>query len=182
MKTKWILGGLAIALLSAFHTGPESAGRHTPGQPDTGYVSKIAYINLGEINIGNLAIQRSSNAAIQSFGEALVNDHQKAQDDLQKIAGDSGYTLPAETDQDHKDLAAMLATLNGRAFDSTFIYAMLEGHDKAITVQQDEIQNGSDQVLKDYASAILPVIAMHRDRADSLARELFPAPAAPPLQ
>ncbi|WP_018625902.1 DUF4142 domain-containing protein [Niabella aurantiaca] len=182
MKTKWIMGGLAIALLSGFYTGSKNARPNLPDQPDTSYVSKTAYINLGEINAGNLAIQRSSNTDVKSFGEMLVNDHQRAQADLMTIAKNAGYDLPSETDQEHKDLLSMLENLNGQAFDSAFIYAMLQGHDKAIMVQQREIQTGSDQALKDYAAGILPVITIHRDHADSLARMLFPAEAAPPLQ
>lgn len=182
MKTIWIMGCFAIVLLSAFYTGSKTVCPNRPDQPDTGYVSQTTYINLGEINAGNLAIQRSSNTAVKSFGELLVADHQKAQNDLVNIAKNAGYDIPAETDQEHNDLLAMLGNLNGQAFDSAFIYTMLQGHDKAIMVQQNELQTGSDQALKDYAAAILPVITMHRDHADSLARMLFPAEAAPPIQ
>jgi len=182
MKTIWIVGSLAIVLLSAFYTAGKNIRSNLPDQPDTSYVSQTTYINLGEVDAGNLAIQRSSNTAVKSFGEMLVNDHQKAQTDLMNIAKNAGYDLPAETDQEHKDLLSMLQTLNGPAFDSAFIYTMLQGHDKAIMVQQNEMQTGSDQALKDYAAGILPVITMHRDHADSLARMLFPAEAASPLQ
>jgi len=141
---------------------------------DKEYMDKITYVNLGEIDAGNLAKQHGSNASIIDFGNMMVEDHGQAHKDLLNIATDKSYSLPSETNQEHKDMGAKLSALSGREFDSTFIYMMVKGHEKAIELEQDEIDKGKDEAVKGYASKTLPVIQHHRNFADSLAHALFP--------
>jgi putative membrane protein len=143
-------------------------------QTDRNFMNKITYTNLGEVDAGNIAKDRGSNTAIINYGNMMVIDHSKAHSELSTIAQNNGTTLPGETDQEHKDIAAMLMTLNGDAFDSTYIHKMIEGHDKAITLLQDEISNGQNASVKQYASNKLPIVQHHRHMADSIANALFP--------
>ena len=141
---------------------------------DRDFMAKATYINLGEVSSGNLALQKTSTPAIVTFANMMITDHTNAHNQLKSMVQPKGGVVPADTDQEHKDMAAMLASLSGDAFDSTYIYMMVAGHDKAIALHQDEIQNGSNQELKDFASNKLPVIQHHRMMADSIAHALFP--------
>jgi putative membrane protein len=141
---------------------------------DKEFITKATYINLGEINSGNIALQKTSNPPIVAFANMMITDHTSAHNQLKDMVQPKEQAVPSDTDQEHKNMATVLSSLSGDAFDSTYIYMMVAGHDKAIALHQDEIQNGSDQELKNFASGKLPVIQHHRMVADSLAHALFP--------
>jgi putative membrane protein len=138
-------------------------------QADKDFLNKVTYTNLGEVEAGNIAQARGINSAVINYGMMMENDHSAAHDQLKSIAEDYNYSLPGETDQEHKDMAAMLNSLSGDVFDSTYIHKMIEGHDKAITLLQNEISSGQNTAVKAYASEKLPTIQHHRHMADSIA-------------
>ena len=137
-------------------------------------MTQASYTNFGEVDAGKFATQRSGDSAITGFGNMMINDHSMAQNDLAIVAQAHGTSLPLETDQEHKDMYNMLMMLNGNAFDSTYIYMMVKGHDKAIALHQDEVQNGQNMDVKQYAAEKLVTIQHHRTIADSIAKALYP--------
>lgn len=143
-------------------------------QKDRDFMRQATFINFGEIDAGNIALQHGTESSVKMYGNMMVTDHAAAQNDLLSIAMRYNVQLPDETDQEHKDMAALLMTLNGNVFDSTYLYKMISGHDKAIMLHEDEIRNGNHKDVKHYASAKLATIQHHRAHADSLARALFP--------
>lgn len=104
----------------------------------------------------------------------MIADHTSAQEDLKKVAADLRHNLPGDTDAAHKAKAALLMSLSGSRFDSTYIHMMVEGHNKAIQLHESEAQAGSNGNVKRYASDKLQVIRHHKMMADSIANALFP--------
>ena len=143
-------------------------------QKDMDFMAKATYINHGEVASGNLAVTKAINPAVKNYGSMMIEDHSNAHLQLTSVASSGDYILPSETDQEHKNKANTLMGLSGDAFDSTYLYMMVEGHDKAIALHQDEIQNGDNSSVKQYAQNNLGAIQHHRAMADSLAHALYP--------
>jgi len=142
---------------------------------DKQYIDQVAYINLGEIEAGNIARAKATNTAVIEYGNMMVNDHTQAQSALVVLASQKNHTsLPTQTDQSHKDMSTHLNALSGEAFDSTYIYMMSEGHSKAIALFQEQMNSSTDAGVKKYAAQYLPVIQQHKRTADSLATVLYP--------
>jgi putative membrane protein len=173
MKIVCTLMGVAV-LTCCFCSKDDDNSNSRPTAQDSSFMNHATYVNLGEVSAGNLAISKGTQAAIQQFGQSMIGDHTSAQEDLKKIALNVNHNLPGDTDAEHKAKAAMLMSLSGNPFDSTYIYMMVEGHDKAIQLHEAEVQQGSNKDIKRYASDKLQVIRHHRMTADSLARVLFP--------
>jgi putative membrane protein len=173
---KLILASMLVLGISACKKNDDNNNTTTStlNGTDKDFMNKVTYSNLGEIDAGNIAKQRGMHAVIVDFGNMMVTDHGMAHNELSDIAQNNNYTLPAETDQEHKDMATMLMTLSGDAFDSTYIYKMVEGHDKTITILQNEISNGQNASVKTYANNKLPIVQHHRHMADSIANALYP--------
>jgi putative membrane protein len=165
------LCALAFSLCMA---GCNKDDNENMNQKDRDFITQASYINYGEVDAGNLATQHSADSSIIRFGKMMVADHSKAQNDLANVAYYYKASLPDGTDQKHTDMAAMLAMLQGDAFDSTYIYMMVEGHDEAIALYGDEVQNGLNEAVKQYAAETFVKIKQHRELADSIARALFP--------
>jgi len=136
---------------------------------DRDFASKAWITNKFEIEVGQLAVDKSSNPAIVSFGQQMLSEHQSSRDQLQVIATDLGLALPDSLDSESIGLRAQLVDFNGRAFDSVYIHSQVITHQKAIVVFQTEQNSGRNDRLKNYASEQLPHLQMHLQRADSLA-------------
>src|SRR3981081_579941 len=92
-----------------------AAGILSCASPDsTKFSSAAAQGGLTEVELGRLAVQRGSNPAVKSFGQRMIEDHSRANDELQSIAMKKSINLPTDqtfhankgTDADIKAFAA----------------------------------------------------------------------------
>lgn len=125
------------------------------------FITKAAEVNLGEIELGKLAEQKANDPAIQDFGKRMVEDHSKAEAELQPLAKQEGVTLPTRPGPTTTALDQKLSAESGQQFDQTYMDHMLSGHKGAISTFENEIANGNNPAIKSYAERVLPVIQDH---------------------
>src|SRR4051794_1626641 len=70
---------------------------------DETFVTKAAKGGLAEVQLGKLAAEKASSDEVKKFGQRMVDDHGKANDELKTLAQSKSITLP--TDIDPKDKA-----------------------------------------------------------------------------
>jgi putative membrane protein len=133
---------------------------------DRDFAAKAARDGAREVELGKLAVQRSDNEAIKSFGQQMVDDHTKAGEELKAAAEQSGIDLPNETAAAKPDSA--LEKLDGAKFDETFARTMVEDHRKAVAMFQHEAEDGGDPNLKMFAKKTLPTLRHHLQMAEEL--------------
>jgi putative membrane protein len=156
---------LAFPFLLAITIGAYGQGLTTA---DKAFVTKAAKGNFAEVELGKLASQRSHNPDVKAFGEQMVTDHSKANDNLKPIADSNGVQWPAKLTGEPKALYDKLSTLSGAAFDKTYIHAMVEGHQQ--TAKDYEMESGKvkDSQLKSYVDQTLPVVQQHLSHIQSI--------------
>jgi putative membrane protein len=159
-----LFGVLAAPLAIAQNFKGNDAGGVDPAT----FVQKVGHINLGEIELGTLATKRSARADVKEYGQRLASDHQKAYQDLKKVAAADNLQVPTTTDKHHKDLATKLGSLQGASFDRDFLPAMVKGHKEAIQLFEAEANSGRDVALKSYAQKCLPTLREHLKMAEEL--------------
>ncbi|MBG6234253.1 putative membrane protein [Pedobacter sp. CAN_A7] len=135
------------------------------------FISQAASGSMGEIATGNLIIQKSTNAAVKSFAERMVKDHNKANKELEKIANRKGLTFPSTLSENQlKEIAAM-KELSGRSIDVQYLTMMINNHAQT-TALFGKATSFKDSALKAFASTTLPVIQSHRKDAVKLGEKL----------
>jgi putative membrane protein len=92
------------------------------------FINDMAVAGMAEVELGKMASERGSSPEIKEFGELMVKDHSKANDELKQIASELAVTPPAELDKKHRDLADKLSKLQGAEFDREYASAMVNGH------------------------------------------------------
>jgi putative membrane protein len=134
---------------------------------DRNFTLQASMSNFAEVDAGQAAASKGS-TAVAAFGQMMVTDHTMAQAMLDSIA--SSYTLaaPDSLDAEHAALKTQLAALTGRSFDSVYIHSQVNDHQKAIDLFNDEVSNGHNYQLTNYASSLLPKLQMHLQMADSV--------------
>src|ERR1044072_6792701 len=108
--------------------------------------------------MGSLAAQNGQSADVKSFGNRMVNDHGKANDELKALAANKGVTLPTDVDAEHKAKQDELAKKSGKDFDKAYIDDMVKDHEKDVAEFQKESTAAQDSDLKVWVSKTLPTL------------------------
>jgi putative membrane protein len=145
--------------------GGQAAGAAVPGA-DKKFAMMVAQTDLAEIELGNMALQKSTNPQVKQIAQKLVDDHTKTSTAMKEIAAKKGLTVPTETDAKHKALATKLQGESGQDFDKDFLNANSKDHHKVVQAFQKESSNGKDPDIKQFAAQFLPAIQEHTTMID----------------
>jgi putative membrane protein len=134
--------------------------------------AKKAYVgSMAEIELGQLAAQKGNAEDVKQFGEKMVTDHTRLNEQLKPIAQQIGVTLPTELPSKEQALKNKLQSQSGDQFDQTYIKAMLKDHNKDLHAFRREASSGHDPQLKDFASNGATVIQEHLNLAEQMAQK-----------
>ena len=143
-----------------------SAGMSTT---DTTFVKKAAEGGLAEVELGKLAQQKASNDQVKKFGERMVNDHTKANDQLKDVAQQKQIQLPDKLSAKDQATKDRLEKLSGEQFDRAYMTDMVKDHKKDVAEFARESQSSKDPAVKNFARQTLPTLRQHLKEAEKLA-------------
>lgn len=167
------LVGLATVLLwpaLAQNTKSETAvsGKNTVSAKDRKFMMKAAIGGMAEVKLGQLATQQGTSENVKQFGQRMVDDHSKANEQLKQLAASKNVTLPTDLDAKNKAVYDRLAKLHGAAFDSAYIKDMVKDHTEDVAEFKKASAQCQDPDLKAFASSTLPTLQEHLQMARSL--------------
>lgn len=135
---------------------------------DKTFVKDAAEGGLTEIQLGKLAQEKASSDAVKQFGQRMVDDHTKANEQLKRIAAEANITVPDSIDSKRQARIDKLSALIGTQFDQAFIKDQLKDHEEDVRKFQAEAENGSNAQIKSFASSTLPTLKEHLNMAKDL--------------
>jgi len=135
---------------------------------DSQFVNKAAAGGMSEIKLGQLAVDKGSNSAVKEFGQRMVTDHSKANQELKDVASRANITLPDTINASDQALYESLSKLSGPAFDRAYARAMVKDHEDDVTAFQRETLEGKNTAVKEFALKTVPTLKEHLQ----LAREM----------
>jgi len=128
---------------------------------DKKFMMKAAQGGMEEVELGKVAAANPSNADVKAFGQKMVDDHSKANDQLKQLAQTKGVTLPTDmTKAQHKDMD-QLSKMTGDAFDKAYVKMMVKDHKKDVAEFSKESKSAKDADLKSWAGTTLPTLEEH---------------------
>lgn len=164
MKRHFLAAGVLMAFGMASLTGM-TVQAQTPtttiSAADKKFAMAAAQGGMAEVQLGELAAKQGSSQKVKDFGQKMVDDHGKANDDLKSVASAKGLTLPSEPNAEQKATMARLMKLHGAAFDSAYIKAMKTDHKMDVAAFKKESTSGVDSEIKGFATRTLPVVQGH---------------------
>ena len=164
---------LSLAVGTAIAKAQTAAPTEAPATLNAVDFNFVGQANLGapfQVDSGRIAETKSPSAAIRSYAHLMVTTHIPVVDALNTILQRKNVT-PSNTLL-HGAYDAMLFTLyadHGAAFDQNYVNGQVEYQKGNAALFQQEIQNGSDPDLKEFARQTLPKIEDHLQRALKLA-------------
>ncbi len=135
---------------------------------DRPFIVEAAAGGLAEVELGRLASQKASRSEVKEFGQMMVTDHTKANDQLMKIAREKGLAAPHVLKPEHEAAQDHLAKLSGEAFDRAYMQHMVKDHQKDVALFRRQSTGASDPDVRQFASATLPTLQKHLQRAQEI--------------
>ncbi|MDQ2824176.1 MAG: DUF4142 domain-containing protein [Verrucomicrobiota bacterium] len=127
---------------------------------DKSFMMNAAKGGMMEVEWGKLAAQNGQSADVKNFGNRMMTDHGKANNELMALAKEEGVTLPAaksagkwKSDKDYMDM-------------------MVKDHEKDLAEFQKQASGGSDPDLKKFAEKTSKVIQKHLSMAKEIQGKL----------
>jgi putative membrane protein len=138
---------------------------------DTNFVKDAAQGGLMEVQLGQLAQEKTGNEKVKEFGKRMEQDHSKANEELKKLASDKDVQLSNELDKKHKGKVDKLTKLSGADFDKQYMDAMVSD-DKEDIKKFQRADKGKDAELKQFARQTLPTLKEHLQLAESTVQQV----------
>jgi len=168
---------VTLALLALAGTGVRAEEAAPLAGPDTQFLAEAIRDGMAEVDLGKTAEKKASSPEVKRFAEHTVKDHSAANKKLEalakkhKIEASGTYgTPPLKPDEQAQGEKADLLKLSGKEFDQAYAKEMVQDHEKAVSLFQDEAKNGKDKEVSRLAGSILPTLEEHLKMAQALAK------------
>ena len=135
---------------------------------DTCFAQQAAMSDLFEIRSSELALERSSNAAVKEFAQTIINDHKEASAKLKTRADALKLALPTDVDAPKLADLQALGVKKGEAFDRAYAAVQVNAHVDAVNLFTNYAAKGQNADLKAHATETLPHLQHHLTKARDL--------------
>ena len=146
-----------------------SAAASKLSRADRNALTDLAMANMAEIATAKIALSKSQNAAVKTFAQRMIDDHTKAQAEVQALAKAKGVELPTELNVKYKAKSALLQGLEGEIFNRTYIKQSGRADHRDT---HDKIRAGADKIkdpdVKALVAKIGPVVEQHLLMAEEM--------------
>jgi putative membrane protein len=169
--TRHLISGLFVAATSV--VVPATFAFGTQPQPmsdiEQSFLQKAAEGQQAEVVLGQLAVQKASSDQVKQYGAHMIQDHQKASEELRQLATREGTLLPSQLSIEHQQIQQKLSQLSGKDFDKAYISFMVEDHMKDLGEFQQGARTLQDPQVRQWTQGTLPILKAHLDKAKAIA-------------
>lgn len=147
-------------------------------EKDGKIIAILTTIDNNEIAAANEALKRSTNPDVKNFAQTMITDHSKNLADFKTLS--QKINTPAVSSDKSNSLqkqgASLLKNLEAvpaNQFDTTYINAMVKGHEAALKAINDKLlPKASNLELKMLLKATSGVVAHHLELAKAVQTKL----------
>ena len=147
----------------------DKTGSMQVSSQDQKFIKEAAQGGMMEVELGRLATQKAANADVKAFGQRMVDDHGKANEQLKSLAAQKGVTLPVALPTYMRKEMDKLSKLSGAEFDKMYMSHMVKDHKKDVAEFEKEASKADDSSLKSFAQQTLPTLREHLQMAQTIA-------------
>jgi putative membrane protein len=145
---------------------------------DSKFIKEAAVGGMEEVTLGQLAAQKATDPDVKNFGQKMVDDHSKANDQLKQLASQKGVTVASALPASKQKEVDQLSKLSGAAFDKKYVSMMVQDHKKDVAEFKKESTKAKDSDLKSWASTTLPTLQDHLKMIEDISAKMHPTKSA----
>jgi len=140
---------------------------------DNEFVMKAAMGGMHEVELGKIAITNADSPEVKKFGERLVADHTKANEELKTVAAKASIAIPDKMPADKLKEVEKFRALKGAEFDKAFMAHQVKDHEQDVAMFTKATKELKDPGLKGFAEKTLPTLQDHLKMAKTI-NDKFP--------
>lgn len=125
------------------------------------FLTKAASGGMMEVELGKLAVAHAKMDEVKKFGQKMIDDHTKANDELKKVAEAAGVTVPAKMTADHQKHYDMLKGKSGGEFDKAYVEHMVKDHEEDVAEFTKASKEATTPAVRAFATKTLPTLKEH---------------------
>jgi len=163
-----LFSGMTVA---AQTTTTSNQGATAPSKADRAFVEKALQGGNAEIQLGQLASQKSDSEDVKQFGQKMVTDHTQLGDQLKPIAQQLSLPTPDGVSANDKAVYAKLNALSGSEFDREYIKTMVKDHHQDLKKFRSETASTQNPDLKQAAQKGATVFSEHLQLIQKIAQK-----------
>ncbi|WP_353068755.1 DUF4142 domain-containing protein [Tunturibacter empetritectus] len=148
-----------------------NSGDTAQNMKDKMFLRKAAQGGMAEVKLGQLAAQKGSSDEVKAFGQKMVDDHTKLNNDMAPIADSMGVRLPTNLNKEDQAEYDKLNGLSGNDFNTEYLSFMVKDHHKDLHEFRQEAASTTDPTLQTAVNNATKVIHEHSMMVDKLARD-----------
>jgi putative membrane protein len=158
-----------LFLTAAMGVAPAAAQQAATVEPDSSFLQVAGSLGLLQAKLGKLAGKNGSSAEVKEFGQRMVADYSKANEELKEAAKQAAFPRPVLLRQ-HQEIADRFMRMGGSSFDKAYMAEMVKQHNDEVRLYRQESESGRVQSLKQLASRMLPDLEQRLTQATQTAR------------
>ena len=156
--------GSALLILSSIPHGISS----DKSEADQQFVNEAARGGMFEVELGQLALKNGMSGEVKNFGQQMVTDHTRLNDELGNAAKKDGLQVPTALNATQRAEIQALSKLSGKEFDSRYAQLMVKDHTHDLAVFQKAESTTERPELKKAIADAIPVVEHHLEMAKKL--------------
>lgn len=137
---------------------------------DKMFVRHVQRRGMAQVELGQLAIQKSSSDDVKTFAQRIVEDRSRLNEQFSHLAQSMQLNTPKKISKKNQELLAKLQSLNGSDFDKEYVKVMLKENREEDMAFLRESQNAASSKLKAIATQAEAMIHEHKVMAENLAK------------
>ena len=152
--------------------GNQGGGAHGDIKADAGFIREVNSDNQMQIQLAQLARQRSKNPQVRQFAEQAITDHNGLQNQWRTMASQNGMTLNEGLGPMHKEKITNLKKASDKNFDKAYMVTMIQQYSDETSYWQKEGRASHSAQVRQLVNAGLPTLEQNFNEAKRLGREL----------
>jgi len=133
------------------------------------FVFHAATGNQFEIELARQVQQKAQNAQVKQLAQHILDDHQKANDQLQRVAQQLNVRIPQTIPEEKREMIQILTSLPADEMEKHYVTAMQADHAADLIKYRACAQMSQNQAVKEYAQQQLPALSQHYDQTQQAA-------------
>ena len=175
MLRSLLLGTVAASFLCLFTAPTVRAADDKLDSGDLKFIRNATEGGQMEVALGKVAAEKAQNAEVKNFGQHMVDDHSKANEELEKLCSEKGVDLTADKPKMDKAVQKQVDKLSkkeGADFDKAYVDDMVSDHEKDVKEFEKGAEALKDPDLRTWASKTLPTLQSHLDMIKGIQEKL----------
>jgi putative membrane protein len=163
-----MIGLIASVIIWSVSAGSFAAAAEAQSE-EQAFLQRAAEAQQLEIALAQLALKKAGNERVKELGARIIQDEQKASQEIRALAVKEGIKLRGELGEKTREKQKKFSHYAGMQFDYAYVAYLLQDQSMEVGALEQHAEMLKDPDVKKWATTTLPILKAHLDKAHAVA-------------